>query len=143
MFRYVNIDHRNVVIGVFESENEHYAEHAHIIKSDTAQMGQQLVGDVFEDYTPTIEDLAPVYEQAIQDHINMVARANGYDSIYTAISYIGSINPKWNAEGLALRNWRDACWLAVHDLLNGYVESGHIITPEEAITSLPEYVKPE
>lgn len=93
---------------------------------------------------PDFEILKKQYEVAVQAHIDAMAFAQGYDTIYTAISYIGSANAKWNAEGIALRDWRDSVWLATHGILNDVVgEVRPLPTIEQAIAELPVYEQPE
>lgn len=91
-----------------------------------------------------VEILFPVYESEVEAHLDAVAKEQGYNTIYTAISYIGSTDPKWNAEGIALRDWRDSVWLATHGILNDVVaEVRTLPTIEQVIAELPEYEHPE
>ena len=61
---------------------------------------------------PTIDALRAGAIQAVQDRLDSLARAWGYDSIFTAITYMGDPNPVFAAEALALRDWRSATWTA-------------------------------
>jgi hypothetical protein len=52
---------------------------------------------------------------SVQAILDAQAQAWGYDDIKSAATYIGDPDPKFNAEGLALRNWRSATWSTVRD----------------------------
>lgn len=63
---------------------------------------------------PTPDQVRKQYEAAAQMALDAVAQSWGYDSANSAISYVGSSNTKWNAEGLAIRTYRDAFWTAAN-----------------------------
>lgn len=93
---------------------------------------------------PPFDELKTAYERMVQAHIDSVAREQGYDSIYTAISYLGSSNPKWAAESVALRDWRDSVWLTTHGILNDVVAGERPLPAiEQVIAELPIYQQPE
>lgn len=50
------------------------------------------------------------YSNAIQSMLDGKARERGYDSIFTAISYLGDENEKYAAEAAALKSWRSTVW---------------------------------
>lgn len=85
------------------------------------------------------------YEAAVERHLDSVAQAHGYNTIYSAISYVTSTDPKWSAEGTALRDWRDAVWVHVHAMYESiqtdFQQTGVLTIPELAnvIAGLPEY----
>lgn len=80
------------------------------------------------------------YESAVEQYLDTVAQEHGYNSIYTAISYVTSSDPKWSAEGAALRDWRDAVWAHVFAMYVD-VENGVMPIPElqTVLDGLPEY----
>lgn len=78
------------------------------------------------------------YEAAIEHHLDAVANSLGYNTIYTALSYKLSNNPKWAAEASALSDWRDSVWHHVHALYLT-VTPENIPALEDVIAGLPEY----
>jgi hypothetical protein len=59
---------------------------------------------------PTETELRLRYSGYAQAHMDSYARSWGYDDIARAVSYVGDPYARFNAEGLALRNWRSAIW---------------------------------
>lgn len=99
---------------------------------------------------PTLEELesaVPQYERIeaeghlkkiVQNHLDATSKSWGYDSIYTAIGYIGDPNDIFNKEGLMFRNWRSAVWTYVNEELAKLKQGLRTIpTEEEAIAELP------
>lgn len=93
------------------------------------------------------------YEAAVEQHLNTVADAHDYNTIYSALSYIGSADPKWSAEASAFSDWRDAVWKHVQAMYASieadFQQTGVLTIPEleTVIDGLPaytfEYVEPE
>lgn len=54
---------------------------------------------------------------AVQAMLDAKAGERQYDSVASAVSYVTSTNPAWQAEALALRDWRDAVWVFVFSAL--------------------------
>lgn len=54
---------------------------------------------------------------AVQRYIDRGAQQWGYDDLRSACTYIGDPYPVFDAEAIALRDWRSACWTACHALL--------------------------
>lgn len=67
---------------------------------------------------------------AIQNHLDDYSSTKGYDGILSAVSYAGSTHPVFGPQGVAARDWRDACWTKGIDLLN-QVEAGTLVCPSE------------
>lgn len=88
-------------------------------------------------------NLKAMFANAIQAHLDGFAKSHDYDSIHTGTSYVGDPNPKYNAEGIAMRNWRSAVWTFANAEL-GKVMSGQRSQPtvEELISELPNIVWP-
>ena len=78
------------------------------------------------------------YKQAIQGHIDAVARAKGYDSGVSLAGYKGSAVEAYAADADAFTTWRDPLWLTVFGILAD-VQSGAIPQPTipELIVMLP------
>lgn len=76
--------------------------------------------------------------QAVQAHLDDTAQAHGYDSILAAASYAGS--PVYGLEGSAFRDWRDACWAELFQILAA-VAAGERPMPadDELLTELPAF----
>ena len=74
----------------------------------------------------------------VQKHMDDAAKAKGYDSILSAVSYAGSGHPVYDAEGAAFREWRSSCWANTFAIL-GDVFSGATTMPtdEAFLAQLP------
>lgn len=74
----------------------------------------------------------------VQGHLDSTAKEWGYDSIYTAVGYLGDPNPTFNSEAIMFRNWRSAVWVHVNaeqvKLQNG---QRTMPTAPELLTELP------
>lgn len=79
------------------------------------------------------------YESAVDELLKNTANERGYDSAYTCLSYMNSINPTWKAEAEAFNSWRDSVWLKCHEILNA-VNAGTRPAPsiEELLSELPQ-----
>ena len=51
------------------------------------------------------------YSRAVQAHLDATARFHDYQDIASAVSYAASGVPRWAAEGVAFRIWRDGAWI--------------------------------
>lgn len=84
------------------------------------------------------------FTEAIQRELDAQARALGYDSIISAITYADEPqNTSFQNEGKAFRKWRSEVWTYGYNLL-GQWQAGNIPEPTEAevITGLPALVLP-
>ena len=70
----------------------------------------------------------PEYVAAVQAMLDAKAKERMYDGILSACTYATSLNPKFNAEGQACVEWRDAVWARCYELM-GDVESGELPQP--------------
>ena len=59
------------------------------------------------------------YNFATQNLLDSTAQSWGYDNMVSAVSYVGSNNAQFAAEGTALSNWRDAVWVKVAEIQAG------------------------
>ena len=73
------------------------------------------------------------YKQAIQGHIDAVARAKDYDSGVSLAGYKGSAVEAYAEDADAFTTWRDPLWPTVFGILEN-VQSGAI--PQPTITEL-------
>jgi hypothetical protein len=75
---------------------------------------------------------------AIQEHLDATARQRNYDNILSAASYANSLHPRFGPEGIAYRDWRDACWDYGYQVL-GEVQAGTRPMPSipDVIAELP------
>lgn len=90
------------------------------------------------------QELTATFEKAIQGHLDAAARARGYDSIATAVSYAEEpAVPKFQADGKAFRAWRSLVWAYAYQELAS-VKSGEREIPEvEAfLAELPALAEP-
>lgn len=86
-----------------------------------------------------------VFEQAVQGVLEDAARARGYDSLFTAISYADEpAVPRFQADGQAFRRWRSLVWDYAHGEMNA-VLTGEKPQPdlETFLASLPALELPE
>lgn len=105
---------------------------------DTAVPGDWLDGPP-PAAAPTIDD----YTLALQEHIEAVARARGYDGALALASYKDSTQAGWAAEASVFIAWRDAVWLAAYATMAA-VQGGQQAAPtiEGLIGGLPQVVWP-
>ena len=77
---------------------------------------------------------------AVQGHLDATARAKGYDSALSCVSYLDSTVATYRAEATAMRDWRDAVWLRCYEVL-AEVQAGTRPVPTEAelIALLPSF----
>lgn len=85
-----------------------------------------------------LEETKAAFSGAIQAHMDDFAKAHDYDTIHTGASYAGDPNPKYDAEGTAMRNWRSAVWVYANAEM-AKVLTGQRPQPtiEEMIAELP------
>jgi hypothetical protein len=84
---------------------------------------------------PTETEIRGRYVAMAQLHMDDYARTWGYDDIRSAVSYVGDPFPRFNAEGVTLRDWRSAVW--------AYLDANQDLpdplpTEEEFLALLPE-----
>lgn len=65
----------------------------------------------------TQEQLLAAFTAAIQQRLDDFARTRNYDGVLSACTYATSTVPKFQAEGQACVNLRDATWSAAYDIL--------------------------
>lgn len=82
--------------------------------------------------------------QVAQERLDAGARARGYDSILSLVSYRSSNVKKFSREACEGHVWRDKVWAYCHDQF-ARMEAGDRTTPtpEEFLTELPDPIWPE
>ena len=102
----------------------------------TAQIGGTWDGQAFHaPPPPPIAALLSQMEAAIQSQLDTYAQSWGYTDIATACTYVGSTVAKFNNEGVALRNWRDATWIAAETLI-AQIQGGTATMPSTVAAAL-------
>lgn len=102
--------------------NRDYAEFLAAVADDPAC--------VADEPAPPLTDAACI--AAIQERLDAVAQAWGYDDLRAAATYDGDDDRVFAAEAKALKQWRSSTWRAGYRIL-AEVQAGR-----RAITSLPE-----
>ena len=84
------------------------------------------------------EEIQALLVNAVQAHLDAVARTRNYDGILSLASYATSTIPKFLAEGQAGVLWRDEVWAYCYGVL-AQVSSGAraIPTADELVAELP------
>lgn len=90
----------------------------------------------------SLDEVSRPYLQAMDNMLTDTARALGYDSVLSCISYVTSSNATRAAQAVAMRDWRDACYDAATRLQQQYAAAatsgGELPTVEEFLGMLPE-----
>lgn len=83
------------------------------------------------------------YANAIQAHIDAVARSKNYADGFALASYVNSTVPAWAAEATSFVAWRDQVWVYAYTEL-AKVQSGQRPQPTiaELVSELPQIVWP-
>ena len=115
----------------------------------TAQYVWNEQNEQWELHTETINpvDIIKQYEDAIQQYIDTVAQARGYDNGYTCASYFEDKNARYAADAQVFKDWRSDIWVYVNNILNQYSSAlngsvstedlSNYPTPEQIIAQLP------
>lgn len=88
---------------------------------------------------PTEAQIVAAYMASVQQHLDAVAVAAGYDGIVSVVTYADEpAVPRYQAEGVAFRAWRSQVWLKCEQVLAG-VKAGTRAAPTtaELIEELP------
>lgn len=89
---------------------------------------------------PTAQQQRDAISNAIQNLLDDKAKSLRYDSILSARSYAGYVNP-FQAEAIKLANWSAECWATAGNI-EAQVNAGTIPMPtvEQALAMMPAYV---
>ena len=95
--------------------------------------------EIMANQPPSMEEQKKIYENAVQSHLDAMARTRGYDNTYTCLSYLNSTDEIWKRESIAFNIWRDSVWHKAHEILNAFM-AGEIEQPtiDEVIEQLPK-----
>ena len=92
----------------------------------------------------TPSDPVALYTNAVQAHLDNVARAKGYDGILSAVTYAEESSvPRFQQEGILFRAWRSNVWANCYTMV-AEVQQGLRPAPtvEEVIAALPVITLP-
>lgn len=86
----------------------------------------------------TEEDIVDNYVEHVQLYLDTTAKERGYDNMFSLATYKGSKIPKFNKEGTAGSDWRDAVWDKCYAILDE-IKAGTRPQPtvEQLIAELP------
>lgn len=59
---------------------------------------------------PTEAEIRATITNQTQGYLDDIAQSWGYDDMRSACTYVGDPNPQFDAEAVALRNWRSSVW---------------------------------
>ena len=137
----------NVVVNTIEAP-ENWSEGIPVV------FGSISVGDIYDPNTHTFSPAPqPVLPEAtvqaaltdaIQRHLDKVAQERLYDGILSLCTYAGDPDPILNAEGMAGKIFRSACWKKSSEIMAN-VKAGFrtIPTVSQLISELPEFTWPD
>lgn len=121
-------------IGLFVT---HYQGYVHV-EGDTDTVQQALALAASYDFASGVaKDVQATYEKAVQVLLDGEAQKFGYDSVLSACSYAGYVNP-FQVEGQSFLAWRGAVWEYCYLQLD-LVNTGQRAKPtvDELIAELP------
>jgi hypothetical protein len=87
---------------------------------------------------PTLDQ----YRDAIQVHIDSVAKSKDYRDGFALAGYVSSTIPQWKAEAETFIAWRDAVWIAAYTLLDQH-DPTNPPSIDDVIAALPGIVWPQ
>ncbi len=85
------------------------------------------------------EQIKQTLLRAVDNYLDGTVQQRGYDNIAKCVTYEGDIDPIFNAEGTAAKQWRSKVYRTCYNIL-AEVEAGlrGIPTVEELIAELPK-----
>ena len=120
-----------------------------IIKN--CQTGEETI-ETYEVPDPTPEELAAqaAAEQqriiqeltaTVQSHLDATAKTRNYDGILSLTSYAGDPDPVLDAEGVAGKSFRSACWKKCYAIMDEVLAGQRAVpTAAEIVAELPVMV---
>ena len=122
--------------------------HALFLAQSTGKVIQPGVGGApiaLHPSGPTPAQHASRLGLAVKTYIDAAAKALGYDSILSAVSYADDDTvPAFQVQGQALRAWRANVWKDATPIMNAVIAgtASPVPTAAELIASLPVFVAP-
>jgi hypothetical protein len=131
-----HVINNGVVVNTIEVESLDFMPG--LVAATEGAIGDLWDGQVFTKPGPDQEQVRIDTTNAIQNLLDSTALAHGYDDLRSTISYVGSSVPKWNAEGVRAKAWRDECWTKAYEIQEA-VKAGTIPLPsvEEVLAQMP------
>lgn len=117
------------------------------LSQNCVEIGPALINGVWTQQWVVLRANAVEIERrgvdAVQQHLDAVAAARGYDGILSACTYAVDTHPTFKSEGQACVNWRGAVWASCYQIL-AEVQAGTRTAPteQELIALLPAIVWP-
>lgn len=102
------------------------------------EIGDSVIDGVLHKKSPPPPTKGEI-EAAIQGNLDSYAKSWGYNDIASACTYVGDPCAKFNAEAIALRQWRSDTWAMV-EATDAQIASGmqpYPQTIEAALSMLP------
>jgi len=120
---------------------------AYVVCPDGTGIGWTDNGD--GTYTAPAPPAAPALtvqglSKACAAHLDDTARTLGYDDMLTALSYVGDANTAWDAEAVALRDWRSLAWATEQTIVGEIADQTRAMYTDLAdfINDLPAFAPP-
>ncbi|MEN1835479.1 hypothetical protein AAIM60_21605 [Pseudomonas lijiangensis] len=117
---------------------------------DGRAQGKQIVINAFvrpelQAVKMSEEEILNLLRNGIQNHMDTVAEAAGYDDIRSAITYADEPSePRFQAEGQAFRAWRSLVWAYCYKQIDAVKANARDIPAlEELIYELPALALPQ
>ena len=85
----------------------------------------------------TDADKLRIYQDAIRDHVNAVARQKNYDNALSLASYVNSTNDDWKAQAETFIAWRDIVYVDALDVLDKVQAGEEAPSVDDLISSFP------
>lgn len=106
--------------------------------ADLEAMGVTVV-EYEREKTP--EQIQQELTVAVQKYLDARAQELNYDNCNSVCTYVNTGVAKFDAEGVAFRQWRSAVWATCYQILDACMAMTRPVpTPEELIAELPELV---
>lgn len=85
-----------------------------------------------------MDEIRDILNQAVQDHMDRIAKVRGYDNIFSVCTYIDTGDSAFDEEGRLARRWRSSCWRKCYDILDQVQNQGRAVpSVEELLAELP------
>jgi hypothetical protein len=105
--------------------------------------GYTYVGGEFVAPVVSMEEVAAKYEVILDNHLDSVAKSNGFKNGRYALATRAGYPNAWQQLGIAFGSWMDNCNVLGYQTMDAVLKGTiPLPTPEEFIVSLPEFVAP-